>query len=130
MPEYSFCCEECKNEFSFFWTITNYESELQNAVCPECSSQRIYRDFGVDAPHCQVRNVTTVAQLAERNEKKFGKELTEKMRKEHKTKREVGMEMLPEGMSRAKETGFTDNYTREDWSKKGKIKKKKGKKNE
>ena len=62
-------------------------------------------------------------QLAEANEKKYGKELTAKMREEHKTKRKEGMKELPKGMSRINSASdMTDNYTKSDWKKKGRLK--------
>ena len=62
-------------------------------------------------------------QLAEANEKKYGKELTAKMREDHKTKRKEGMKHLPKGMSRINSVNdMKDNYTKADWKKKGRLK--------
>ena len=56
-------------------------------------------------------------------EKKYGKELTAKMREEHKTKRKEGMKQLPKGMSRINSASdMKDNYTKADWKKKGRLK--------
>ena len=123
MPRYTFVCEKCGEYSEMVSSISEYDQSLAKYKCPECNSTKIVRSYEDDNTYCSVKEIKTVMQLAEANEKKYGKELTAKMREEHKTKRTEGMKELPKGMSRINSVSdMKDNYTKADWKKKGRIK--------
>ena len=123
MPRYTFVCEDCGEYSEMVASIAVYDKALSEYKCPECNSKKVVRSYEDDNTYCSVKEIKTMMQLAEANEKKYGKELTAKMREEHKTKRKEGMKELPKGMSRINSASdMTDNYTKADWKKKGKTK--------
>ncbi len=123
MPRYTFVCEKCGEYSEMVSSISEYDQSLAKYKCPECNSTKVVRSYEDDNTYCSVKEIKTVMQLAEANEKKYGKELTAKMREEHKTKRTEGMKELPKGMSRINSVSdMKDNYTKADWKKKGRIK--------
>lgn len=123
MPRYTFKCPECDTYSELICNISEYDEEFKKYKCPCCNSRLTYRSYEDDGIYASVKEIKTVAQLAEANEKKYGKELTAKMREEHKTKRTEGMKQLPKGMSRINSVNdIKDNYTKADWKKKGKTK--------
>ena len=123
MPRYTFVCEDCGEYSEMVASIAEYDKALSEYKCPECNSEKVVRSYEDDNTYCSVKEIKTMMQLAEANEKKYGKELTAKMREEHKTKRTEGMKQLPKGMSRINSVSdMTDNYTKADWKKKGKTK--------
>ena len=123
MPRYTFLCEKCGEYSEMVSSITEYDKALSEYKCPECNSKKVVRSYEDDNTYCSVKEIKTMMQLAEANEKKYGKELVAKMREEHKTKRKEGMKELPKGMSRINSASdMTDNYTKADWKKKGKTK--------
>jgi len=123
MPRYTFVCEKCGEYSEMVSSISEYDQSLARYKCPECNSTKVVRSYEDDNTYCSVKEIKTVMQLAEANEKKYGKELTAKMREEHKTKRTEGMKELPKGMSRINSVSdMKDNYTKADWKKKGRIK--------
>lgn len=124
MPRYTFKCEKCNEYSELVCTISEYDEKSAKWKCPCCHSKRVHRDYSVDSIFGSVsQEPKTLGQLAERNTKKYGKSKVEAIRAEHKTKRIEGMKELPQGMSRVnKYSDIKDNYTKEDWKKKGKIK--------
>lgn len=123
MPEYTFECKKCRELSSLICSISEYDDKFSKYKCPHCKSKMVFRSYIDDDIHATVKEIKTVAQLAEANEKKYGKELVAKMREDHKTKRKEGMKQLPQGMSRINSSNdLKDNYTKEDWKKKGKLK--------
>ena len=123
MPRYTFLCKKCGEYSEMVSSISEYDQSLAKYKCPECNSTKVVRSYEDDNTYCSVKEIKTVMQLAEANEKKYGKELTAKMREEHKTKRTEGMKELPKGMSRINSVSdMKDNYTKADWKKKGRIK--------
>lgn len=123
MPEYTFRCEKCGGGSFLYCSISEYDEKFAKMKCSLCGSKKVYREYHNDDIYGTVKEIKTVAQLAEANEKKYGKELVAKMREEHKTKRLEGMKQLPAGMSRVRDAkDFKDTYTKDDWKKKGKIK--------
>ena len=123
MPRYTFLCEKCGEYSEMVSSISEYDKALSEYKCPECNSTKVVRSYEDDNTYCSVKEIKTVMQLAEANEKKYGKELTAKMREEHKTKRTEGMKELPKGMSRINSVSdMKDNYTKADWKKKGRTK--------
>lgn len=123
MPRYTFVCEKCGEYSEMVSSISEYDQSLARYKCPECNSTKVVRSYEDDNTYCSVKEIKTVMQLAEANEKKYGKELTAKMREEHKTKRTEGMKELPKGMSRINSVSdMKDNYTKADWKKKGRTK--------
>ena len=123
MPRYTFVCEDCGEYSEMVASIAEYDKALSEYKCPECNSKKVVRSYEDDNTYCSVKEIKTMMQLAEANEKKYGKELVAKMREEHKTKRKEGMKELPKGMSRINSASdMTDNYTKADWKKKGKTK--------
>jgi len=123
MPRYTFVCEKCGEYSEMVSSISEYDQSLAKYKCPECNSTKVVRSYEDDNTYCSVKEIKTVMQLAEANEKKYGKELTAKMREEHKTKRTEGMKELPKGMSRINSVSdMKDNYTKADWKKKGRTK--------
>lgn len=123
MPEYTFRCEKCLGDSFLYCSIAEYDDKFKKFKCHQCGSKKVYRLYDADDIYGTVKEIKTVAQLAEANEKKYGKELTAKMREEHKTKRVEGMKQLPQGMSRIRKAeDFKDTYSIDDWKKKGKIK--------
>lgn len=123
MPEYTFECNKCHELSSLICSISEYDEKFLKYKCPYCKSKMVSRSYMDDNVHGSVKEIKTVGQLAEANEKKYGKELVAKMREDHKTKRIEGMKQLPEGMSRInKIEDFKNTYTKDDWKKKGKLK--------
>lgn len=123
MPEYTFECKKCGQLSSLICSISEYDDMSSKFKCTHCKSKMVFRSYADDGIHASIKEIKTVAQLAEANEKKYGKELVAKMREEHKTKRKEGMKELPKGMSRVKSSNeLKDNYTKSDWKKKGKLK--------
>jgi len=123
MPEYTFRCDKCHELSSLVCSIQSYDDEVKSIKCDHCKSKKLHREYFCDNVHGHVNEIRTLGQLAEANTKKYGSEVVEKMRLEHKTKREIGMKELPAGMNRIKKAeDFTNNYTKEDWKKKGKKK--------
>jgi hypothetical protein len=121
MPEYTFQCEKCDSVFAIHCSINDYDNVVQSLKCTECKSKKVHREYVSDNIHGHVNEVKTLGQLAEKNMKKYGSELVTKMRQEHQTKREEGMKQLPSGMKRIRKAeDFTNNYSREDWKRKGK----------
>lgn len=123
MPRYTFVCEKCGAYSEMVSSIAEYDESIAKYRCPECNSKKVHRSYDDDNTYCTVKEIKTIQQLAEANEKKYGKELTAKMREEHKTKRKEGMKQLPKGMSRINSVSdMKNNYTKKDWAKKGKTK--------
>ena len=123
MPRYTFVCEDCGEYSEMVSSISEYDKSLAEYKCPHCKSKNVVRSYEDDNTYCSVKEIKTMMQLAEANEKKYGKELTAKMREDHKTKRKEGMKELPKGMSRINSASdMTDNYTKSDWKKKGRLK--------
>ena len=123
MPRYTFVCEKCGEYSEMVSSISEYDQSLAKYKCPKCNSTKVVRSYEDDNTYCSVKEIKTAMQLAEANEKKYGKELTAKMREEHKTKRTEGMKELPKNMSRINSVSdMKDNYTKADWKKKGRIK--------
>ena len=84
MPEYSFHCEKCSYDFSELWSITSYEDRLKTVCCPECHSNKVYRDYQEDSVVVSYHEVKTIGQLAEKNTKKMGKyHLEDRMREDN-----------------------------------------------
>ena len=111
MPRYTFVCEKCGEYSEMVSSISEYDQSLARYKCPECNSKKVVRSYEDDNTYCSVKEIKTVMQLAEANEKKYGKELTAKMREEHKTKSRINSV-----------SDMKDNYTKADWKKKGRIK--------
>ena len=100
MPSYTFKCDDCEYELDLICSIKEYDEETASLCCPKCESQEFYRDYQADCVHGAVREVKTLGQLAERNEKKYGKEKCQLMRENFKTKKtDKPRRELPEGMS-------------------------------
>ena len=43
MPYYDFCCEDCGHHFEEYFSV---DSDRSNLKCPECSSEKVRRNFG------------------------------------------------------------------------------------
>ncbi len=95
MPVYTFLCEQCNNKFELTCSISEYDDLYK--YCPVCETDKhMVRDFSEDNVHGSVKNVKTLGQLAEKNRKKYGEELSQKMIESYKTKVETPPG-LPEG---------------------------------
>jgi len=104
MPEYSFECEKCGNNFSEIFSISEYDERIKKVKCSSCKSKKVYRDFAADSVSSNyvygLSECKTVQQYAEKQTKLYGKEKTQKMIESFKTK-SVENE-LPSGMTRVK----------------------------
>lgn len=124
MPSYTFICEDCKYTLELICSIKEYDSVCADLECQKCKSLNFYRDYLSDCVHTNVREVKTLGQLADRNEKKYGKELCQKMREDFKTKKKPSQMELPAGMSRASSYVDTPKISREELKQKFKKEKK------
>ena len=68
MPVYEYRCESCSHEFEEQQEVKDKPLE----ICPKCQEKSAERL--ISRTHGFVRNITTLGQLAERNNKKIGKE--------------------------------------------------------
>lgn len=128
MPEYTFQCKSCNFQFNEFWQVSQYDKKIKKLKCTSCGSKDVYRNYIEDNVYGGVREVKTVGQLAERNEKRLGKEQVQKIRESHKSSRnradtEVKM---PGGMRRiSSASDFVDYGNREELKKQVMEKRKK-----
>jgi len=62
-----YICDACEESCEFYMSV----SEKHKKKCPSCGKMKLYQDLcGV---YCAIKEVKTVAQLAEKNNKEFGK---------------------------------------------------------
>jgi putative FmdB family regulatory protein len=80
MPRYDYECSACNHSEEIFQRM----ADEPLTKCTACKKKK-FRRVILTAPHTHVVHVTTVGQLADRNDKKMGKELREL--KENKTRK-------------------------------------------
>lgn len=62
-----YICDACEESCEFYMNV----SEKHKKKCPSCGKMKLYQDLrGV---YCAIKEVKTLAQLAEKNNKEFGK---------------------------------------------------------
>lgn len=103
MPNYTWKCDACENEFEEFQTIQKFKTRKK---CPQCKKIKLYQVY--NAPYGMVRGTTgvTVGTYAERNAKRLGKDYIEEKRGKE-IEQQLNSEInkpAPEGMERIKRT--------------------------
>ena len=87
MPRYTFVCEDCGEYSEMVSSIAEYDKSLAEYECPHCQSKKVVRSYEDDNTYCSVKEIKTVMQLAEANEKNehlqkqllfFGKNMKQK----------------------------------------------------
>lgn len=109
MPEYTFICNACKDDFSIFASIREYDSLLgkKKISCPNCKSKSVTRDYLGDCSTIagSVKKgddeLKTIGDLANRNRDRMSEDQKAELYKKHNDYREVeSTTPLPAGMSR------------------------------
>ncbi len=124
MPEYSFKCEKCKEAFSVFLSLNEYDEKINNIKCNHCKSKNIIRDYETDNVTANyikgLHECKTLGEYADKQTKKYGQYKCEDMLSNLKTKKNpnTGMKELPSGMSRAKNDGDLPRITKDQAKKK------------
>lgn len=88
MPTYSYKCSKCKKKHDEFMLFADFDKNKDNVKCPKCGSAS-KQTFDV-APIAFVKEVKSLGQLADKNNKKLGKtklEEIEGIKQEKKPKR-------------------------------------------
>lgn len=106
MPEYSFICENCKNHFSIYCSISDYNSK---ARCLKCKSTKTHRDYNIDISSMvssikkSDSELKTIGDLANRNSDRMSADQKRDLYIKHNIyKEDAAPKELPKGMSRIK----------------------------
>lgn len=106
MPTYSYCCDDCKNEFELFFYIKDYTS---SPLCVSCGSKNTHRHYMVDVltQAASIKKsdseLKTIGDLANRNRDRLSEDEKTALHQKHNSYRESGEDApLPKGMSRMK----------------------------
>jgi hypothetical protein len=104
MPEYTFCCENCKNKFSIICSIKNYKEKNKCTNCKSSSTYRLYSEDLASLNTCiklADSEVKTLGHLANRNTERLSEDHKASLNEKHNSYRETPSEnQLPSGMSR------------------------------
>lgn len=105
MPEYTYFCDKCKQNFSLVVSLKDYKEEIQ---CDKCRSL-CSRDYGVDLPTIQgsiklaASEIKTLGHLAQRNTETMSQDQKDELYRKHNSYKEDAPEKpLPKGMKRLK----------------------------
>lgn len=108
MPNYSYVCQACLNEFELFYYIKDYQSEPK---CPRCNKYQTHRMLILDVStqsHSVKKSdneLKTVGDLANRNRDRLSEDEKRHLYKKHNAYKEDSSEKtLPKGMTRIKKT--------------------------
>jgi len=106
MPNYTYGCESCSQDFELFFYIKDY---CPNPVCINCGSKKTYRLYCVDilTQSTSIKKsdseLKTIGDLAQRNSDRMSEdEKISLYNKHNKYKEEKEKNELPKGMSRIK----------------------------
>ena len=75
MPEYSYICEDCPNNWSVFASFSEYKDRLK---CPKCKKiKNVHRDYAADNVYggysYSLSETKTLGHYADKQSKKYGK---------------------------------------------------------
>ena len=91
MPEYEYRCLDCEHEFSEHQDMKKYKPRKK---CPSCNKHKLQRVLGTFTAFVR-DEPTTLGQLAERNNQKFGRYELDKKRKEQNKGKNVDKKHEP-----------------------------------
>lgn len=86
MPTYNFSCK-CSTNFELRLSFDEFDKlgKKKQPQCPVCHKKKTVTQIFDTAPHCSVKTITTIGQLAEQQTKKLG---TTKLQEEFAKKEE------------------------------------------
>jgi len=88
VPEYNLYCDDCNQNISIFCGISEYDTRIKNTICPNCTSKNVYRNYKEDNIYSTIKEIRTIGQLADSNEKKNKSILNELEAKKKESKKE------------------------------------------
>ena len=106
MPNYTYFCNSCNNEFELFFTIKQYVSQPECSVCQSENTQRhLTKDINSQSFSVKKHNseLKTLGDLAQRNTDKLSDDEKNHLYQKHNSYKDKELEVsLRSGMNRIK----------------------------
>lgn len=104
MPNYSYICDKCHNEFELFFYIKDYDEHPKCTTCKSTQTSRLYtRDVSTLSTSIKKNDseLKTIGDLAKRNSDKMSEDQKEHLRIKHNKYKDNKTESapLPKGMT-------------------------------
>ena len=105
MPEYTYYCHFCRENFERFYTLQDYTDTVKCSVCENVCS----RNYSIDMPTINqsvklaTSEIKTLGHLAQRNTETMSQDQKDDLYRKHNSYKEDATEKpLPKGMNRLK----------------------------